>query len=92
MARDGLAAGGGTPALRAGVALARASQAPAPRIEVVFVLDTTGSMGGLIEGAKAKIWSIANQMIAGEAATRSSASASSATATAATSTSPSSST
>ena len=34
-----------------------------PRIDVVFVLDTTGSMGGLIEGAKAKIWSIANQMI-----------------------------
>ncbi len=30
-----------------------------PRIDVV--LDTTGSMGGLIEGAKAKIWSIANQ-------------------------------
>ncbi|MGZ4984173.1 MAG: vWA domain-containing protein, partial [Chthoniobacterales bacterium] len=28
-----------------------------PRIEVCFVLDTTGSMGGLIEGAKQKIWS-----------------------------------
>jgi hypothetical protein len=34
-----------------------------PRIEVCFVLDTTGSMSGLIEGAKAKIWSIANQMV-----------------------------
>ncbi|MDQ6912862.1 MAG: VWA domain-containing protein [Verrucomicrobiota bacterium] len=34
-----------------------------PRIEVCFVLDTTGSMGGLIEGAKQKIWSIANDMI-----------------------------
>ncbi len=34
-----------------------------PRIEVVFVLDTTGSMSGLIEGAKQKIWSIANEMI-----------------------------
>jgi hypothetical protein len=44
--------------------VAAASQAPAPKIEVVFVLDTTGSMGGLIEGAKLKIWSIANQMIA----------------------------
>ena len=32
------------------------------RIEVAFVLDTTGSMSGLIEGAKQKIWSIANQM------------------------------
>jgi hypothetical protein len=27
-----------------------------PRIQVCFVLDTTGSMGGLIEGAKQKIW------------------------------------
>ena len=34
-----------------------------PRIEVCFVLDTTGSMGGLIEGAKLKIWSIANRMV-----------------------------
>jgi hypothetical protein len=33
-----------------------------PRIEVAFVLDTTGSMAGLIEGAKHKVWSIANQM------------------------------
>jgi Mg-chelatase subunit ChlD len=34
-----------------------------PRIEVCFVLDTTASMSGLIEGAKQKIWSIANDMI-----------------------------
>lgn len=34
-----------------------------PRIEVCFVLDTTGSMGGLIEGAKQKIWSIANEIV-----------------------------
>lgn len=33
-----------------------------PRIEVCFVLDTTGSMSSLIEGAKQKIWSIANEM------------------------------
>ncbi|MBW2389176.1 MAG: VWA domain-containing protein, partial [Deltaproteobacteria bacterium] len=33
-----------------------------PRIEVVFALDTTGSMSGLIDGAKQKIWSIVNQM------------------------------
>ncbi len=32
------------------------------RVEVVFVLDTTGSMGGLIEGAKQKIWSIATMV------------------------------
>ncbi len=31
-----------------------------PKVEVVFALDTTGSMEGLIEGAKRKIWSIAN--------------------------------
>jgi hypothetical protein len=30
-----------------------------PRVEVTFVLDTTGSMGGLLEGAKRKIWTIA---------------------------------
>ncbi len=33
-----------------------------PRIEAAFVLDTTGSMAGLIDGAKHKVWSIANQM------------------------------
>jgi Mg-chelatase subunit ChlD len=35
-----------------------------PRVEVAFVLDSTGSMGGLIEGAKQKIWSIANSLVA----------------------------
>ncbi len=35
-----------------------------PRVEVAFVLDSTGSMGGLIEGAKQKIWSIANRIVA----------------------------
>jgi Mg-chelatase subunit ChlD len=48
---------------------ATATTKPAkPRIEVCFVLDTTGSMGGLIEGAKQKIWSIANEMIAAKPA------------------------
>jgi Mg-chelatase subunit ChlD len=28
-----------------------------PKIDVVFVLDTTGSMSGLIQTAKEKIWS-----------------------------------
>jgi Mg-chelatase subunit ChlD len=37
-----------------------------PSIEVCFVLDTTGSMSGLIEGAKQKIWSIANATTATE--------------------------
>ncbi len=42
------------------------TQAKQPIVEVCFVLDTTGSMGSLIEGAKAKIWSITNQIILGE--------------------------
>jgi Mg-chelatase subunit ChlD/cell division protein FtsB len=33
-----------------------------PKVEVVFALDTTGSMGGLIKAAKEKIWSIATTM------------------------------
>ncbi len=32
------------------------------RVDLVFVLDTTGSMGGLIDAAKEKIWSIATTM------------------------------
>ncbi|MDX1482687.1 MAG: VWA domain-containing protein [Woeseiaceae bacterium] len=36
--------------------------AEAPVIDVVFVLDTTGSMSGLIQTAKEKIWSIASTM------------------------------
>ncbi|HEY0257183.1 MAG TPA: vWA domain-containing protein [Candidatus Methylacidiphilales bacterium] len=38
-------------------------KAAPPHIEVCFVLDTTGSMGGLIEGAKQKIWSISNEIV-----------------------------
>jgi Mg-chelatase subunit ChlD len=33
-----------------------------PKVDVVFVLDTTGSMSGLIQTAKDKIWSIATTM------------------------------
>lgn len=36
------------------------------QVEVVFVLDTTGSMGGLLEGAKQKIWSVANEIAKGK--------------------------
>ena len=36
---------------------------PKPVVEVAFVLDTTGSMGPLIEGAKRKIWSIATAIL-----------------------------
>src|SRR5262249_58446861 len=55
-------------ALALASAPARADAPPAgragrPVVEVVFVLDTTGSMGPLIEGAKRKIWSIATAII-----------------------------
>lgn len=40
--------------------------ATGPSVEVVFVLDTTGSMSGLIEGAKQTIWSIANAIATGD--------------------------
>jgi uncharacterized protein YegL len=33
-----------------------------PTVELVFALDTTGSMGGLIDGAKRKIWAITNEV------------------------------
>lgn len=33
-----------------------------PRIEVVFALDTTGSMGGLLKAAKQKVWSVVDQL------------------------------
>jgi von Willebrand factor type A domain len=39
------------------------SQPPHERVEVAFVLDTTGSMGDLIDGAKRKIWSIASTVV-----------------------------
>lgn len=44
------------------VAAGGQAQAAPPRVEVAFVLDTTGSMGGLIEGAKRRIWSIARHI------------------------------
>ena len=42
--------------------------ANASKIEVVFVLDTTGSMSGLIDAAKEKIWSIASSLAQAESA------------------------
>ena len=42
------------------------AKAARPRMEVCFVIDTTGSMGGLIEGAKQKIWSIASHIASGQ--------------------------
>ena len=36
---------------------------PPVQIDLMFVLDTTGSMGGLIQGAKTKIWRIVNDVM-----------------------------
>jgi Mg-chelatase subunit ChlD len=36
-----------------------------PQVEVVFCIDTTGSMDGLVEAAKARFWAIANRITAG---------------------------
>jgi Mg-chelatase subunit ChlD len=32
-------------------------------LEMVFVIDTTGSMGGLIDGAKQRVWGIINEVM-----------------------------
>jgi Mg-chelatase subunit ChlD len=42
------------------VAPAPIAAAQRPKVDLVFALDTTGSMSGLIQGAKTKIWSIAS--------------------------------
>src|SRR5882762_3522258 len=45
-------------------AFAGAGNSPsAPALEMVFVIDTTGSMGGLIEGAKQRVWGIVNEVM-----------------------------
>jgi Mg-chelatase subunit ChlD len=46
------------------------SQHRSDKIEVVFILDTTSSMGGMIEAAKEKIWSIASTMASAQSAPR----------------------
>ncbi|HEX3559598.1 MAG TPA: vWA domain-containing protein [Pyrinomonadaceae bacterium] len=46
-----------------------ADQPPPPKtsdektLEMVFVIDTTGSMGGLIEGAKQRVWGVINEVM-----------------------------
>jgi hypothetical protein len=49
--------------LAGGLALPLSSANAKPVVEVAFVLDTTGSMSRLIEGAKRKIWSIATSIL-----------------------------
>ncbi len=39
-----------------------------PKVDIVFALDTTGSMSGLLEGAKAKVWEVARKAQEGKPA------------------------
>ena len=48
--------------------LAAVAAVTRPKVEVVFVLDTTGSMSGLIQAAKDNIWSIASTMASAQPA------------------------
>lgn len=59
---------GAVPPPATGHTLQTAPTQEAAVIEVVFVLDTTGSMSGLIEAAKEKIWSIASSMAQADSA------------------------
>jgi Mg-chelatase subunit ChlD len=47
-------------------AQAQPGKGEAPQVEIVFCLDTTGSMAGLINTARKKIWSINKQIAAGK--------------------------
>lgn len=54
--------------LASAFAFVQSAPAPLPKpvaVEVVFCVDTTGSMTGLIDAAKSKIWAICNQMLNG---------------------------
>ncbi|MBI3300095.1 MAG: VWA domain-containing protein [Elusimicrobia bacterium] len=43
-----------------------AESKPRAAVDVVFVIDTTSSMGGLLEAAKTKVWAIANEIAKGK--------------------------
>lgn len=45
------------------VPVSESQPAPTTTLEMVFVLDTTGSMSGLLEGAKQRIWGIVNDVM-----------------------------
>jgi len=54
-----------TAVLAGGAGAQPAANQPRPQVEVVFCLDTTGSMSGLIDAARKKIWAISNQIATG---------------------------
>ena len=51
-----------SPSADAGLAVS-VDKSKKPKVELVFVLDTTGSMKSLIAAAKDKIWSITNTIV-----------------------------
>ncbi len=55
-------------ASRSAIATAAVIRSERPAVDVMFVLDTTSSMTGLIAAAKDKIWSIANTLASADPA------------------------
>ena len=45
------------------------AERPVSRLEIVFVIDTTGSMSGLLDAAKQRIWGIVNKIMREQHAT-----------------------
>lgn len=56
----------GTTLLTGMLTLSAGATVPKAAVEVVFVIDTTSSMGGLLEAAKTKVWAIANEIAKGK--------------------------
>lgn len=56
----------GLAGLLAGTAVAAEAPKGKAAVDVVFVIDTTSSMGGLLEAAKTKVWAIANEIAKGK--------------------------
>jgi Mg-chelatase subunit ChlD len=61
---DTVQAGAKAPPVKEDVKTEKAAERPS--VEVVFCIDTTGSMSGLIDAAKKKVWSISNQIASGK--------------------------
>src|SRR6202012_357336 len=56
------------PVIAAPQSLPPPATASRPQVDVVFAIDTTGSMSALLDGAKRKIWQIARYIAQGQPA------------------------
>jgi hypothetical protein len=54
------------PAIKEAPGMAVPPQADKPRVQMAILLDTSGSMSGLIDQARTELWSIVNEFIAAE--------------------------